>query len=375
MPKQEEWQRKSFRKENTSLIMSTSFIAFIIVLGVLIFAHEFGHFIVARLCGVGVERFSLGFGPRIIGKKVGITDYRISAIPLGGYVKMVGEEPGEEIESADIPFSFTHKSLIRRALIVAAGPVFNVLLATFIFFCLFWIVGTYSVTPTIGDVTPDSPASIGGLQKGDRVLAIDGETVDTWDQMAERIGNSKGRTLQVSVRREGEIKDFTLKPMRQASKNIFGEPIDRYIIGIASAGDVISQNMSFFQALWRSLTETWNIVDLTFTSIVKMFQGTVSTKTLGGPLMIAEMAGQQAKEGVAHLAFFTALLSINLAILNILPIPVLDGGHLFFFLLEAVLRRPVSLRVREIAQQAGIFVLILLMLLVFYNDITRMFLS
>ena len=355
--------------------MSTSFIAFIIVLGILIFAHEFGHFIVARLCGVGVEKFSLGFGPRIFGKQVGITDYRISAVPLGGYVKMVGEEPGAEIDPTELPLSFTHKPVWKRILIVAAGPFFNILLAVVIFFLLFWLVGTYSVTPTVGEVTADSPAFTGGLKKGDRIMAIDGEAVDTWDQMAGKIGDSKGRELRISVKREGEIRDFTVKPMRQPSKNIFGEPIDRYIIGIASAGDVVAEHLDLFQALSRSITETWNIIDLTFTSIVKMIEGTVSTKTLGGPLMIAEMAGQQAREGVANLAFFTAMLSINLAILNILPIPVLDGGHLLFFLMEAILRRPVSLRVREIAQQAGIFILILLMLLVFYNDITRMFFS
>ena len=355
--------------------MTTSVFAFIIVLGVLIFVHEFGHFIVARLCGVGVEKFSLGFGPRILGKKIGLTDYRISAIPLGGYVKMVGDEPDADVPPELLPLSFTHTSLTRRFLIVAAGPVFNILLAVVIFFVLFLVSGTFVLQPTVGKVTPDSPAAQAGLQSGDRIVAIDGRPVDTWEQMAGVITGSGGRPLELTVRRDGKKLALTVTPEPTKTRNIFGEEISRYVIGITSAGDARAMKLGPLEAMGQSVVQTWQITELTVLSVVKLIQGSVSAKTLGGPLMIAEMAGQQAKEGTSNLAFFIALLSINLAILNFLPIPVLDGGHLMFFTIEAILRRPLSLRAREIAQQAGIFILILLMIFVFYNDITRMFFS
>jgi regulator of sigma E protease len=355
--------------------MTTSIFAFIIVLGVLIFVHEFGHFLVARLCGVGVEKFSLGFGPRIVGRKIGLTDYRISAIPLGGYVKMVGDEPDAEVPPELLPLSFTHKSLPRRFLIVAAGPVFNLLLAVVIFFVLFLVSGTFILQPTVGKITPDSPAARGGLSSGDRIIAIDGRPVDTWEEMAGLITGSGGRSLVLTVRRDGQALELTVTPEQRKTRNIFGEETSRYVIGITSAGDAKAVELGPLDAMTQSVVQTYEITRLTILSVVKLVTGSVSAKTLGGPLMIAEMAGQQAKEGTSNLVFFIALLSINLAILNFLPIPVLDGGHLMFFTIEAIMRRPLSLRAREIAQQAGIFILILLMIFVFYNDITRMFFS
>jgi len=355
--------------------MSTSLFAFAVVLGILIFFHELGHFLVARLFGVGVEKFSLGFGPRLIGKRVGITDYRISAIPLGGYVKMVGEEPGAEVEPADIPYSFTHKHVLKRILIVAAGPLFNFLLAVIIFLGLFQVSGTYLLLPAIGKVKEGSPAHEGGLKKDDLIVAIDGFAVSSWDEMASIISESKGQPLKISVSRGESVSVATIQPELITTKNIFGEDIKRYVIGITASGDVFSKDLNPIEAFSESISQTYKIAKLTVISIVKLIQGSVSTKTLGGPIMIAEMAGEQAKEGATNLIFFIALLSINLAILNFLPIPVLDGGHLLFFFIEAVIGRPVSTKVREIAQQAGIFVLILLMLYVFYNDISRIFFS
>ena len=167
--------------------MGTSVIAFIIVLGILIFFHELGHFLVARFFGVGVEKFSLGFGPRVVGKRIGLTDYRISAIPLGGYVKMVGEEPDAELSPEEIPLSFTHKNVFQRILIVAAGPLFNILLAVIIFFLLFFISGIFILQPIIGTVEPDSPAALAGLQVQDRILAIGEQNIESWEEMAEVI--------------------------------------------------------------------------------------------------------------------------------------------------------------------------------------------
>ncbi|UCH23458.1 MAG: RIP metalloprotease RseP [Deltaproteobacteria bacterium] len=355
--------------------MSTSVFAFIIVLGVLIFFHELGHFLVARLFGVGVEKFSLGFGPRIIGKRIGITDYRISAVPLGGYVKMVGEEPNARIDPADRPLSFTHKHVLKRILIVAAGPIFNILLAVIIFYGIFQMSGIDILKPTVGKVQAGMPAQKMGLMKGDEIVAINGVAVESWEEMAGIIAASKGDPLELSVHREGLTKIVNITPMLDTIPNIFGEDTRRYVIGIRPLGDFYHKELNPFQALSESFIRTYDIAALTIISIVKLIRGTLSIKTLGGPIMIAELAGQQAKLGVSNLVFFIALISINLAILNFLPIPVLDGGHLLFFFIELVMRRPLSVRVREIAQQAGLFVLILLMILVFYNDITRHFIS
>ena len=202
--------------------MGTSILSFIIVLGVLIFFHEFGHFLIARFFGVGVEKFSLGFGPRLIGKKVGITDYRISAIPLGGYVKMVGEEPDAEIDPEEIPLSFTHKHVAKRMLIVAAGPVFNILLAVIIFFGIFLSSGTFVLKPSVGSVKQGAPAFSAGLEKGDLITAINESAINSWDEMAEIINGSKGKTIRLAVRRGDSTRNFTIAPEQVTTKNIFG---------------------------------------------------------------------------------------------------------------------------------------------------------
>ncbi len=351
--------------------MTTSVFAFVVVLGVLIFFHELGHFLVARLFGVGVEKFSLGFGPRLFGKKVGITDYRLSAIPLGGFVKMVGEEPDAEIAPEDIPLSFTHKSVWKKILIVAAGPTFNLILAVIIFYFIFQVSGMYIRKPIVGSVAENTPAQAAGLEAGDEVKSIDGAAVSSWDEMAKIISDSGGKVLAFQIKRGGERLDVSISPKSQEDVNLFGEKIQRYVIGITSSTEVVEKRLNPLEAAGQSFVQTYRVMELTVMSIVKLIQGTLSTKTLGGPIMIAELAGQQAEQGMANLAFFTALLSVNLAILNFLPIPVLDGGHLLFFFIELLIGRPVSIRVREVAQQAGIFILISLMIFVFYNDITR----
>ncbi|GBC59302.1 zinc metalloprotease [Desulfonema ishimotonii] len=354
----------------------TSFFAFIVVLGVLVFFHELGHFLVARLCGVGVEVFSLGFGPRLIGRTVGRTDYRISGIPLGGFVKMVGEEPDADIPEADIPVSFTHKPVHKRMLIVAAGPLFNFLLTLIIFFGLFRVSGVFVSQALVGDVKKDSPAYVAGLQKDDRIVAIDGTAVETWDDMAEIISGCGGRELAVSVQRDGAVRVRRIVPEAIESTNIFGEKISRYVIGITSSSERSHRRLNTVQALGESFRQTYEITRLTVVSIGKMVQGRISVKeNLGGPIVIAQMSGQMAERGTADLIFWIALLSVSLGILNLFPIPVLDGGHLLFFFIEAVSGHPVNTRVRELAQQAGFFVLLLLMIFVFYNDISRIFAS
>lgn len=355
--------------------MFTTIFSFVVVLGILIFFHELGHFLVARLLGVGVEKFSLGFGPKLFGKKIGRTDYIVSILPLGGYVKMVGEEPNADISPADIPVSFTHKHVFKRILIVAAGPFFNFFLAVIIFFGIFQSYGSFILKPVIGDVTEGSPAHQAGLQKDDQIIEINGLAIESWEEMAGIITGSKGKSLALTVRREESSLAVNVIPKQISAKNIFGEEIKRYVIGIKSSGDTFVRHLNPFQALSESIIQTWRISKLVVISIVKILQGTISVKNIGGPIMIAEMAGQQAREGAVNFIFFIALLSVNLGVLNILPIPVLDGGHLIFFFIEAATGHPVSIKVREIAQQAGIVILILLMIFVFYNDIARIFFS
>lgn len=355
--------------------MGTSIFSFVIVLGVLIFFHELGHFLVARLFGVGVEKFSLGFGPKVFGRKVGMTEYLLSAIPLGGYVKMMGEEPGADVDAALIPYSFTHKHVFKRILIVAAGPTFNLLLAFLIFFGIYLVSGLYILEPVVGKIQEGTPALEAGLKEGDRVLAIGETKVTSWDEMAGLISESDGEALEINILRGESETVYRILPRLTTAKNIFGEEIDRYVIGVSAAGKVHQEDLNPVEAFVQGGVQTWNITRLTFVSIVKLFQGSLSAKTLGGPIMIAQMAGEQAQQGISNFVFFIALLSINLAILNFLPIPVLDGGHLVFFTIEAVIGRPVSIKVREIAQQVGIFLLVSLMIYVFYNDITRVFFS
>ena len=351
--------------------MGITLISFVIVLGVLIFFHEFGHFLIARLFGVGVEKFSLGFGPRLIGKKIGRTDYRISAIPLGGYVKMIGEEPDAEVDPADISVSFTHKHVVKRMCIVAAGPFFNILLAIIIFFGIFMVSGAMVLKPSVGTVRDGSPALAAGLKPGDLITEIDRVPVTGWDDMTEIIGGSKGKTLEIKVRRADSEKVFRITPELVSAKNIFGEDIQRFIIGISASGEAYTKDLNPLQAFTHSLVQTYKIIELMVMIIGKLITGDISTDTIGGPIMIAKMAGDQAKSGVTNLIYFMALISVNLAIIKLLPIPSLDGGHLLFFFIESVKRKPVSLKVREVAQQVGLFIIILLIIFVFYNDITK----
>ncbi|NVL90996.1 MAG: RIP metalloprotease RseP [Desulfobacterales bacterium] len=351
--------------------MSANIISFVIVLGILIFVHEFGHFLLAKLMGVGVEKFSLGFGPRIVGKKIGMTEYMISAIPLGGYVKMVGEEPDKEIDDSLIPLSFSHKGLFKRSLIVLAGPVFNLLLSVVIFFVFFQISGMPIIKPEVGEIQQGMPAYEAGICPGDFIVSIDGKQVTQWDEMSALIKQSGGRTLHVEILREKSTVLVKMAPRLVSSQNLFGERVDKYAIGITASGAFTIKRLNFFQSAAQGMLQTWRIAKLTVLAIGKIITGAISAKTLGGPIMIAQLAGQQAKAGITNLIFFIALLSVNLGIINLLPIPVLDGGHLIFFLIEAVSRRPLNHKMREVAQQVGIFILILLMIFVFYNDIAR----
>jgi regulator of sigma E protease len=247
----------------------------------------------------------------------------------------------------------------------------NLLLAVAIFFLVFQTSGTYVLRPVVGEVESPSPAAAAGLQKGDLVAAIDGTAITSWEEMAARIADSQGRPVAFVIERAGQRLNLDLIPELKTTQNLFGEDIERYVIGIRSAGDVIPRELSLPESIQMSVARTWEITELTVLSVIKLIQGKLPAATLGGPIKIAQMAGAQAREGLANLLIFTAVISINLGILNFLPIPVLDGGHLMFFTIEMISRRPVSIKIREVAQQFGIFLLILLMIFVIYNDIVN----
>ena len=350
--------------------MITTIIATIIVLGVLIFVHEVGHFLAAKKSKVGVLTFSLGFGPKLFGKKIGETQYQVSLVPLGGYVKMVGEEPGEKIPPELLAKSFSAQPVGKRLGIVFAGPFFNFLFAIVAFAAAF-MVGMPTLLPEVGEVTPDYPAHQAGLAKGDRILEADGIPVKRWEDLAKIIHDSGGRSLSLKVERDKKMFQVSVTPQVSIQKDIFGEEVRVGLIGIKPEGSVFIERFDPLTATYRACVQSWRITELTAVSIVKIFEGKVSAKTIGGPILIAQLAGQQAKAGILSLVIFMAVISINLVILNVLPIPVLDGWHILIFLIEGVTRKPVSLRLRERAQQVGIFIIILIMLLVFYNDLSR----
>jgi regulator of sigma E protease len=338
---------------------------------VLIFAHELGHFLMAKRAGVGVLKFSLGFGPRIIGRKIGETEYLLSLIPLGGYVKLLGESPGEELPEEEAARSFLKQSVWKRIAIVAAGPVFNLLLALVIF-TVVNMIGLPVLTPEIGSVQPDSAATEAGLKAGDRITAIDGQEVTKWDEISKIVTAGKGKPIGLTVRRDAADLKLTVTPRAMKTRNLFGEEIESFKIGISPSQQTIIERRNPFSAAVEAVRQTWVVSKLTLLSIYKMFQGVVSPKTLGGPILIAQIAGTQAREGVVSFILFMALLSINLAILNLLPIPVLDGGHLLFYGIEALTGREINIRWREMAQQVGFVLLILLMIFVFMMDIERL---
>jgi len=355
----------------------TSIISFIVLLGILIFVHEFGHFIVAKLFGVKVLKFSLGFGPKLYGRQIGETEYLISALPLGGYVKMLGEQPTEDVEPAAIRRSFAHKPVGQRFLVVAAGPLFNLVFAVLVFFTIFAIAGlpVPKEGTTIGQVTVESPAEAAGLQAGDTILAIDGHETTRWEQVSEFIQASDGKPVVVLVRRApGTTIETSAQPLMREDKNIFGEVIGkRLMLGISRSDEVIYEKVSLVKAFGAGLSQTWGFIYLTIMGMIKIIQRVVPASEIGGPILIAQMTSQHLQEGWINLCYFMGLLSVNLGILNLLPIPVLDGGHLVFFSVEATMRRPLSMRTREVLQQVGLFILASLMVFVFYNDLARIF--
>ncbi|MBW1781033.1 MAG: RIP metalloprotease RseP [Deltaproteobacteria bacterium] len=348
---------------------------FLVVLGVLIFFHELGHFLAAKYFGVKVLKFSLGFGPKLVGKTVGETEYLISALPLGGYVKMLGENADEEEEPLspeDEEKSFSNKHVGKRIAIVAAGPIFNLLLALFIFCSFYVVAGIHVMTPEIGQVREDSPASKAGFLKGDIILSVGGQATQNWPQIKEVIQKNTGQPVDVTVKRGNDHITLTVIPEISVTKNIFGEEIKSPLIGIVAAGKFEKLYPGPLGAIKEGFRKTWEIIELTCLTVLKLIQRVIPIETVGGPILIGQMTGQLAQENWAYLIPFMAVISINLGILNLLPVPVLDGGFIVLLLIELVIGRPLHIKKREFLQKMGIFLLVLLMVFVVYNDIKRL---
>jgi regulator of sigma E protease len=339
----------------------------------LIVFHELGHFLVAKFLGIGVERFSIGFGPKISGFRRGETEYMVSAIPLGGYVKLIGDDPRGT--DGDHPRAFLNKPIGHRIAVVAAGPLANFALAIAIFAGVHWVgVPTPQISelPEVGEVVTDSPAQQAGVQKGDRILTVNHQPIDRWEELVQTIHSHINMPLQLSVQRGTEILELTVTPKPgKIIKDL--EEVEVGLIGVAPQMDFTVMRYSPPVALWKGMEKTWEISALTVVSLVKMVQGKISPKHLAGPVGIFQMAGQQAKVGWLPLVSLMAVLSISLGILNLFPIPVLDGGHILFFAVEGLWGQPISPRKQEIATQVGLFLLVALMLTAFYNDLLRIF--
>jgi regulator of sigma E protease len=349
-------------------------LAFIIVLGILIFFHELGHFIMAKASGVGVLKFSLGFGPAILKKRIGETQYQIAAFPLGGFVKMLGEDPDEkdQFTHIDPSRSFAHKKLGTRALIVFSGPLFNFLLAVLIYTLIAW-TGIPTFLPVMGAVQKGSPADKAGLLAGDRIVTSAMAPVESWDEVSLKLqGIGAGKSIEIEVTRDGKIFLLHVTPIETKDKNLFGEQISRPMIGITRGDTIVMKRHGPIDGIIYGFTQCYRIVELTGKAFWKTVNGTIDIKkSLGGPIFIAQVSGETFRAGLLPFFSLIAFISINLAIINLFPIPVLDGGYLLLFLIEGITGRPIEGRPREIAQQIGLFILIMLMLFAFYNDITR----
>lgn len=346
-------------------------LAFLFVLGALILVHELGHFLLAKAFGVKVLTFSFGFGPKVLRAKKGETEYALSLLPLGGYVKMLGEDPEEEISPGDRLRAFNLRPLWQRALIVSAGPLANMAFSALLFSLVF-LTGTPRLLPVVGQVMDGYPAQEAGIREGDRILAIDGQEVRYWDDLLQIIPRSQGRPLRVLIDRDGQRLALTVVPRAVTVRNIFGEEVSHFQIGVSPRGDTVKVRYGPLESMTLGLKQTWVVSELVLTSLWKILKGVLSARTVGGPIMIAQMAGREAKEGIGNLLFFTAVIGVNLGLLNLFPIPILDGGHLLLFGLQAILRRPLDPRKLEVVQKIGLLLIIALMLLAFYNDLSRL---
>jgi regulator of sigma E protease len=348
--------------------MTTYVLPFIAVLGVLILVHELGHFLAAKASGIRVERFSIGFPPRLIGKKIGDTDYCISALPLGGYVKMAGMID-ETMDSEGVkgePYEFMSKPLWIRAIVLFAGSFFNILLTVLVFTVSVFVTGVPEpVGPIVGRVMENMPAQAAGLQPGDKIVRIDNSPITSWDDLIRIIHASPDKPITVEWERDGAPMSAQITPKMD-------KMLGYGLVGIDAK--TINVRPGLFKGIGLGWESTWNLTRMMFRSFGMLFSGDVSVKEgLAGPVRIAQMTGETAKAGFGSLVMFMALLSLNLGIINLFPVPGLDGGHLLLLGVEAVIRKPISTKVRLVVQQIGMALLLALMFFVIFNDFSHIF--
>ena len=424
-------------------------ISFLVILSILVFVHEFGHFIVAKSAGVYVETFSIGMGPKFLKKQWGDTEYCLSAIPLGGYVKLKGENPDEE-GSADDADNMMNKSVPWRFSIFLAGPVMNIVLAVILMSLVYYIgiqVPKYmEESPVIGWIEADSPAETSGLQVGDEIVTVGGENMNTWEQALLYIALTGGKSLDIDIERGGLRQTITVVPDVENSIGagvigigppmkaliggvlpgypaedagletgdeiiaIDGKSIHHWIqmsaiihdsadttvrltvlrddekieidvtprlenergyLGIQSQQQTVIKKYGAIESISKGIARCWELTTMTVDLLKRLVTLKASPKTVGGPIMIAQMSGQVVREGLSKSLSFMGLISLSLGIFNLLPIPILDGGQIFLLLVEILYRRPLKMKEREFAQKIGLLIIIPLMLFVFYNDIMR----
>lgn len=359
-------------------------VPFLFVLTVVVFIHEMGHFLVGRWCGVGVRAFSVGFGPELFGfnDRHG-TRWKLSAIPLGGYVKFAGDANGASVpdrdemnamSAAERAESFHHKSVAKRAAIVAAGPIANFLLAIAIFAGSAYINGKQVLVPRIDAVQPGTPAEAAGFQKGDLIVAIDGHPVEGFADVQRVIVGRAGQQTSFTVDRDGEQINITAVPaLREIETELGRQRIGQ--LGIQASresGDLRHRNFGLVESLGVGVMESWFVVERTFDYIGKVFTGRESADQLSGPIRIAQASGYVANVGFGALLGLTAILSVSIGLINLFPVPLLDGGHLLFYSIEAVRGRPLSERMQEIGFRIGLAFVVMLMLVATWNDIVHL---
>jgi regulator of sigma E protease len=360
-------------------------VPFLFVLSLVVFFHELGHFLVARWCGVRILVFSIGFGPEIVGfnDRHG-TRWKIAAIPLGGYVKFFGDDSAAStpdsarlatMDPSEKSQSFVGQPVAKRAAIVVAGPLANFVLAVVIFAGVFMLYGQQTMSARVDSVQPGSPAAAAGFQPGDLVTAINGSPIDNFTDMQRVVSESAGQTLQITVKRDGAERVLSATPTLSEEKDIFGNVHRIGLLGIrrsTAPEDLKFQPVSPPQAVWMGAQETWFVIDRTLSYLGGVVVGREAANQLGGPIRIAEMSGQVATLGFVALIHLAAVLSVSIGLLNLFPIPLLDGGHLLFYAVEAVRGRPLSERAQEVGFRIGLAIVLMLMIFATFNDIVHL---